>query len=101
MVQFLDVKKHEIRKSSSICIHLPSMRELQRCTSFTVIARYISSRVTGVKEFKCVRVPFVSTISSSLILMLSAQMHVLIAQLRLLGKVTEEDKRFLVEKVRV
>ncbi len=42
-----------------------------------------------------------SAISSSLILMQWHKCHVLILQLRLLGKVTEEDKRFLVEKVRI
>ena len=95
MVQFLDSKKHEIRKQQ----HLHTFafyEELQRCTSFTVLLRYISSRVTGSRS---------SNVSVFLLLnAISALDSDAMAQIRsnittkIIGKVTEEDKKVLVEK---
>lgn len=95
MVQFLDSKKHEIRKQQ----HLHTFafyEEMQRCTNFKLLINYISSRVTGSRS---------SNVSVFLLMnAISALNTDSMAQIRsnittkIIGKVTEEDKRILVER---
>ena len=46
MVQFLDSKKHEIRKNLGLHT-IAFYEELQRCVNSNVLIKYITSRVTG------------------------------------------------------
>ena len=95
MVQFLDSKKHEIRKSK----HLHTFafyEELQRCTNFTILLNYITSRVTGSRSSN-VSVFLLTNSISALAGDAMAQIRSNITT-KIIGRVSDEDRMILVEQ---
>ena len=95
MVQFLDSKKHEIRKNQKLHT-FAFYEELQRCVSFTTLMNYISSRVTGSRS---------SNVSVFLLMnAISALNDAAMSQIKsnittkIIGKVNSEDIDVLVDK---